>query len=371
MARREVVAFVPMGPPYAGPEVSNSILLKPDKLPFNLHLINTSYQTSNAEKGKLTFRTLKAWFHNIVSLLRTISAVGPDVFYYNLSATPMGLVKDFVVINLAGPFTARIVAHARGGHYYRLHKNAPIWTRLLAVWTWNKCHRILVQSEGLKEQFKGAVPTYKLGVVPNPAPDEFFHLSPDYSRRVVLFVGHRSVAKGWTTLLKTVPELVKRFPDLHFIVLGTEIEDETNITWVPNESVKEVWRRYVVERGLEGRFTIRENVFGDEKLGFYGRASLFVLPSYSEGFSMAVLEAMAAGLPVITTPVGALPEVLPEGTPFVEPGDTEGLKKAMVDMLGDEGRRRDLGRRNRERAKDFHEERVRKIFAEELFKWVN
>lgn len=368
MAKREVVAFVPMGPPYAGPEVSNSILLKPDKLPFNLHVINTSYQTSNAEKGKLTLRSLAAWGRNLLKLLRTLARVGPDAFYYNLSATPLGLVKDFVVINLAGPFTARIVAHARGGHYYRLHRDAPLWVKLLALWTWNKCHRILVQSEGLKEQFRGAVPAYKLGVVPNPAPVEFFHLRPDYSRRVILFVGHRSVAKGWTTLLKVVPDIVERFPDVRFIALGTEIEEETNITWVPKESVRQVWKEYVVKRGLEDRFTIRENVHGAEKMKFYESASVFVLPSYSEGFSMAVLEAMATGLPVITTPVGALPEILPEGTPFVNPGDTESLKDALIRLLESEEERRKLGRRNRERARDFHEDRVRGIFAEELFR---
>ncbi len=370
MARREVVAFVPMGPPYAGPEVSNSILLKPDRLPFNLHIINTSYQSSNAEKGKLTGRALLAWLRNLSRLVRTLATVGPDAFYYNLSATPLGLVKDFVVINLAGPFTARIVAHARGGHYHRLHRNAPLWVKSLALWTWNKCHRVLVQSEGLKGQFRGAVPDYKLGVVPNPAPEEFFHLRPDYSRRVVLFVGHRSVAKGWTTLLKVAPDLVKRFPDVRFVALGTEIEEETNITWVPKESVREVWEEYVVRRGLRDRFEIGENVFGEAKLRAYEGASIFVLPSYSEGFSMAVLEAMAAGLPVITTRVGALPEVLPEGTPFVEPGDARGLGDALTRLLSDEGLRRELGRRNRERARDFHEDRVREIFAQEMFKGV-
>ncbi len=368
MARREVVAFVPMGPPYAGPEVSNSILLKPDRLPFNIHIINTSYQSSNAEKGRVTGRALLAWARNLSRLMRALVSVGPDALYYNLSATPLGLIKDFVVINLAAPFTARIVAHARGGHYHRLHRGANPFVRLLALWTWGMCHRILVQSEGLKEQFRGAVPEYKLGIVPNPAPEEFFHLRPDYSRRVVLFVGHRSVAKGWTTLLKVVPEVVKRFPDVRFVALGTEIEQETNVTWVPGESVRRVWKEYVEDRGLKDRFTVKENVFGRDKLRAYEGASVFVLPSYSEGFSMAVLEAMASGLPVITTPVGALPEVLPEGTPFVRPGDTVGLKDALIRLLSDEALRRDLGRRNRERARDFHEDRVREIFAEEIFK---
>ncbi|NPA79607.1 MAG: glycosyltransferase family 4 protein [Thermotogae bacterium] len=367
MARREVVAFVPLGPPYAGPEVSNSILLKPDKLPFNIHIINTSYQQSNAEKGHITRRSLGAWAKNLYRLLRTLVSVGPDVFYFNLSATPLGLLKDWVVVSLAAPFSARVVGHARGGHYGRLYREGNPLVKLLALWTWNRCHRILVQSEGLKGQFKGVVPEYKLGVVPNPAPEEFFRITPKYGERVVLFVGHRSVAKGWTTLLAAVPRIVERFPDVRFLVMGTEIEEETNITWAPKESVREAWKRYVVDEGLEDRFRIYEDVFGEAKLRIYSSASVFVLPSYSEGFSMAVLEAMASGLPVITTPVGALPEVLPPSTPFVQPGDVEGLVEALSRLLESETLRMEMGRLNREAALRFHEDRVRGIFARELF----
>ena len=356
-----------MGPPYAGPEVSNSTLLKPEKLPFELHVINTSFQKSNAEKGRLTFTSVRAWLKNLMRLLSTAARTSPDVFYYNISATTLGVLKDLVVLNAAAPFSARVVVHARGGHYGRFFREANPLVKFLCLWAWGMAHRVIVQSEGLKEQFRGIVPDYKLGVVPNPASDEYFRLRPNLSGRVLLFVGHRSVAKGWTTLLRAAPELVRRFPDVKFLVMGTEIEHETNIKWAPRESVKEVWRDYVVKNGLENRFEIYENVFGPEKLRIFERASLFVLPSYSEGFSMAVLEAMASGLPVITTPVGALPEVLPPGTPFVKPGDVEGLYGRLVWFLEDESRRREYGRRNRERAMEFHEERVRELFARELF----
>jgi len=363
-----VVAFVPLGPPYAGPEVSNSLLLKAEDLPFNLHVINTSYQRDNADKGRLTFRAIRAWGRNLLSLIRLLPSVGPDVFYFNLSATPLGVLKDWIVLNLASSFSARVVAHARGGHYGRFFKESNPLVKALALWTWHRCHRILVQSEGLKDQFAGILPSYKLGVVPNPAAEEFFSLKPDYTKRVVLFVGHRSVAKGWTLLLRVAHRLVERFPDVKFVAVGNEIENENNIVWIPKESVRDVWHRYVIERGIEDRFDIHENVWGERKLSIFSSASVFVLPSYSEGFSMAVLEAMASALPVVTTPVGALTEVVPEGNPFVKVGDEDSLLEALSLVLESPQLRMRLGQRNRDGAFRFHEAKVRRIFAEELFK---
>lgn len=84
-------------------------------------------------------------------------------------------------------------------------------------------------------------------------------------------------------------------------------------------------------------------------------ADMFVLPSYQEGIPMSVLEAMAWGLPVITTPVGGIPDVVShdqEGL-LVQPGDIAGLGAAIAALLTDEPRRLAMGARGRTRAKAF------------------
>lgn len=86
-----------------------------------------------------------------------------------------------------------------------------------------------------------------------------------------------------------------------------------------------------------------------EKWDLLASADVFLLPSRAEGMPNAVLEAMAASLPVVTAPVGSLPEMLGEGARFVKPSDPADLAAALLELLHDPTRRAAMGRSNRAR----------------------
>ncbi len=85
----------------------------------------------------------------------------------------------------------------------------------------------------------------------------------------------------------------------------------------------------------------------------YRRASIFAFPSLDEGFGMPVLEAMANGVPVITSTSSALPEVAGDAALLADPLDTEAISAALLLLAGDEARRGDLARLGLERARGF------------------
>ena len=105
--------------------------------------------------------------------------------------------------------------------------------------------------------------------------------------------------------------------------------------------------------GLEDRIQLAGECDDTALHQAYAAADLFVLPSHHEGYGMVVAEALAAGLPVLSTTGGALAATLPAGAGVaVPPGDVDALAGALVDLLGDRSRRlqlRDGARRARTR----------------------
>ena len=92
-----------------------------------------------------------------------------------------------------------------------------------------------------------------------------------------------------------------------------------------------------------------------ERERLLAQSDVFVLPSYQEGVPMALLEAMAAGLPAIVTPVGGIPDVLRNGVEglMVEPAHVKELSAAMARLVDHDGERTACGRRAHERARSY------------------
>ena len=90
-----------------------------------------------------------------------------------------------------------------------------------------------------------------------------------------------------------------------------------------------------------------------DRRGFYESARLLVMPSLDEGFGLPVVEAMAAGVPVVASRRGALPEVCGDAAVLVEPDDPRGMAQAIADLLASPDRLEDLRQRGIARAATF------------------
>jgi glycosyltransferase involved in cell wall biosynthesis len=103
----------------------------------------------------------------------------------------------------------------------------------------------------------------------------------------------------------------------------------------------------------------------DEVIGqWYARAAIFAFPSMDEGFGMPVLEAMAAGIPVIAGNRSALPEVCGDAAELIDPQNEEELASALLSLATDETRRAELVNRGLRRAGEFRwEDAVSKTLA--------
>lgn len=150
----------------------------------------------------------------------------------------------------------------------------------------------------------------------------------------LLYVGRLADEKGIDNLLRAVARLDSREMDIHLNIVGSG---------PANESLREL----ASELGVMDTVTFHGFVpKGPELWKQFDEADLFVLPSHTEGLPRVVAEAMARGLPVVTTAVGGLPELVDDGENgfLVEPGDVDGLVEAIVEVCSDEGLRERVAR---------------------------
>lgn len=144
--------------------------------------------------------------------------------------------------------------------------------------------------------------------------------------KVVISVGALAERKGHHRVVQVLPDLVKRFPDLLYVIVGgPSVEGNTG------PSMMESIRRW----GLEERVRFAGEVPHETVPLYLSAADVFVLPTRFEGWANVFLEAMACGLPVVTTDVCGNGEVVQDGTGILVPfGDAAALREALSEALG-------------------------------------
>ena len=160
----------------------------------------------------------------------------------------------------------------------------------------------------------------------------------------VLFVGNPTRRKGFHLLA----ELAEQLPD------GVELAFTSGLR---DEQVKTAHKRLV----SLGRVPY------SEMHRLYQQADILLFPAYREGFGLCVAEAMASGLPVVSTNCSAIPELIDEGRGgfLVDPGDIVGMLERTRRLLANAELRRDMGEWNRSRAvRDFDRARMVKSYRE-------
>ena len=168
----------------------------------------------------------------------------------------------------------------------------------------------------------------------------------------LLCVARQYPRKRIADLITAFATVVQRLPQARLTVIGDGPEHSDLVALV---------RRL----GLEGQVELLGALASDAEVrAWYGRASVFCLPSEQEGFGIVFLEAMAAGLPVVSTTAAAIPEVVPHGQAglLVPPRDPQALAGALLQLLSDHGlqeRCRSFGRLH---VRDFSWDRVAERF---------
>lgn len=219
--------------------------------------------------------------------------------------------------------------------------------RPIARWMLRRAAAVIALSPSWQPALSTLAGRDNVVVLPNPVDCEAIRPPADPQARsasTVLFLGDFSPRKGAADLLAAAPVVLAEHPGARFVLCGGE----------PPPAL----RQQAVALGAA--VALPGVVKGEAKLRLLQEATLLALPSHAEGLPVALLEAMAAGLPVVTTPVGGIPDLVQEPVNglLVPPGDAAALAAAILRLLADPDLRQAMGRRNRRLVEELFDVRA-------------
>jgi glycosyltransferase involved in cell wall biosynthesis len=359
-----ILLSVPTPPPFSGPEINGEMLLRNGLGPgVRLLHVRPNVQASNRSKGTISWEAVATLFRMWLQLLSVALRNHPQVMYLYLSQNRTGFVRDAVLILTARALGSKVVAHVRGSNFENFYRSASFPLRYFARFVVGRLARVILLAERFKKQFAPLLPPDRITVMYNAVDDRFYQMLADRpglpTGCTFLFIGHLSRAKGFEDLVEAIPVVLEAVADARFVIAGEWLDRENNILRdelgqplsFNGPSIRVRWNDLCCHYG--SRLFYAGVTTGADKVALFHRSHVLVLPSYSEGFPMVVLEAMAAALSLIVTPVGALPEVLVDGVNarFVLPGKPRLLADAMVELGLDPHKRRRMGEHNRQLVK--------------------
>ena len=307
----KVLLISPLPPPAGGIATWTKLFLSSEVAQANtVDLINTAIQGKRIKK--LEKKYLVGELKRAASIYLTTSKFlknDYDIVHINSAGSTLGMIRDYLCLKKSKTTRAKVIVHFHCDISYKVKGKLStfifrkICQQADKLFCLNHASEAYIHDRTMKESSR----------IPNFIDVEQMHLEPltiSNDIKTVLFVGHVMKSKGCADILA----IAQKLPDIHFKLVG-KVAQEIDV--LPKSKNVEFC----------GEIS-KEDVLKEMQ-----RADVLLFPTHTEGFPNVILEAMTCGLPIIATPVGAIPEMIEDqGGKIIEVGNIEGFIKAIEDL---------------------------------------
>lgn len=260
-------------------------------------------------------RTKKLFYIKYLSVIkREIKKFKPDILHAHHGSS-YGLLGALVNFH---PYIISV-----WGYDVLVFPKRSFMHKAIVNYALSKTDLITATSKALAKAVKG-ISNKDAVVVPFGVEELFFHNERHYRNKNITIgiVKDLLPVYGIDVLIESFSLLISKGYDLNLIIVG-------------EGPLEKEYKQNVRKKGLSDKVSFRRKVEHSKVVDVLSQIDIFTLPSHSEGFGVAAVEAMATGLPVIASKVGGLPEVVDDGITgiHVKPGDVDDLTKALITYI--------------------------------------
>jgi glycosyltransferase involved in cell wall biosynthesis len=308
----------------------------------DLSYLPTVHNRPMKDSGRFSGQNIILAFSQYARFLSVLFRSRPQVIHIHTSQG-IAWLKDTFYIIVGKLYGARVVLHIHAADYDDLYGKKGRLVQRYTRWAMGLNDAVISVSDEWKQRLGGIVPAKKVFSFTNCIAVDSF--SPYPADRLLdevraMFIGSVGSRKGAFDLLEALGRMKSAGCVLPTCIAGYE----------EREGDLEKARARLQELQLADSCELPGMVRGEKKAELFAKANLFVLPSYNEGLPMAILEGMSAGMAVVSTPVGGIPEIVRDGYNgfLVQPGDIDALAEKLAVLARDPALCQLMGKRSRE-----------------------
>jgi glycosyltransferase involved in cell wall biosynthesis len=290
-------------------------------------------------------------FHRIVvfsramlSLTWQLLTAKPDLVHIHVSDGG-SILRKAILTSIARTFGKPVVMHAHGAEFDKAYLKLPKLVQSILNKIYCSCSRFIVLSKTWATFYESCLGLLPEQTVILPNPTELPAQLPDRSHLHPVnfaFLGRIGKRKGAFDLIQA------------FAHLPTEYQSQSHLLLAGDGEVEQA-QALAKSLHVQDKITFLGWIDANQRNQVLQAADVFVLPSYHEGLPMAILEAMGWQLPIISTPVGGIPElIIPQQNGLlVPPGDVQQLSESMQCLIQNKAFRLQLGLAARKAVEPF------------------
>ncbi len=339
--KKRILFFGKIPPPYIGPAVATEKILNSElKNRYELIHFNISHHHDINDLGKIRLKNIYFPFVLYFRLILMIIREKPDIVYIPSQQTTIGYLRDIPFFIITKFFGVKLVCHLRGGYFLNWYNECNYFMKYIIRKIQKMIDAQIVLGKNLRKLYEPFMDANKIFVVPNGGYYDYSkspHTEKDQIN--ILFLGNLIRSKGIVDFIKAGLMLPQKFHKL--------IKMQMAGNWM---DCKEEIEQLLKENSKFPLYYLGPTD-GQDKNDILVNSDIFIFPTFyrNEGHPWVIVEAMAAGLPIISTDRGAIIESVIDGYNgfIIEPNNPAQISEKLELLIKDKKLRIEMGKNSR------------------------